>query len=276
MMEVSPESGYFKSGALTLHYLQWGHPRATPLVLLHHVSSQAHTWDHFASRMSADYRVLALDLRGHGDSQWAEEGSYTTEHFASDVAALFQHLDLEPAIVLGGSLGGRVALVYAAQHPERVAALIMEDVGPVRPSEIAQRFAQRLAAGDPELETVEEWAEHLRGDNQRTPVGFFQHNALHATRRLPNGMLGLKRDPALQRDLVSLDLWPYVERVQAPLLLILGSESAIVSAEQRDRLVQALPDSRAVTIEGAGHIVVHDRPEDFERTVREFLADHGL
>ena len=66
-----PKDGYFQSGNLTLHYLQWGRETATPLVLLHHVNiqSQAHTWDRFAARMSMDYRVVALDMRGYGDSQ---------------------------------------------------------------------------------------------------------------------------------------------------------------------------------------------------------------
>ena len=226
--------------------------------------------------MSRDYRALALDMRGHGDSQWANEGNYTTEHYASDVATLIEHLNLERVIVLGGSLGGRVALVYAAQHPERVAALIMEDVGAVRPKEISQRFAERMAAGDPEFDTVEEWAEHLRGENRRAPMEFFLHSALHATKRLPSGKLGLKRDPSIQRDFVPLELWPYVEKVRAPFLLILGSESPIVSPDQRDRMVQMIPGGRAATIAGAGHIVVHDKPDEFEHVVREFLTSHGL
>ena len=267
---------YFQSGALTIHYLQWGSTEAMPLVLLHHVSSQAHTWDYFARSMSSHYRVLALDMRGHGDSQWAGEGHYTTEDYASDVAALVQHLGLQSVIILGGSLGGRVGLVYAAEHPDDVAALIMEDVGPVRPSEISQRFAQRVAAGDPEFDTIEEWADHLRGENRRTPVDFFLHSARHATKRLANGKLGLKRDPAIQGDFVPLELWHYVEKVRAPFLLMLGSQSAIVSSEHRDRMVEMIPRGRAVTIQDAGHIIVHDKPDEFDRAVREFLASHGL
>lgn len=273
MTTPSPKDRYFQSGALTLHYLEWGPARATPLVLLHHVGSQAHAWDQFAGRMAAGYRVLALDMRGHGDSQWAGLGNYTTEHYASDVAALVQHLKLARVIILGGSLGGRVAMVYAALHPKNVAALIMEDVGVVRPREIAQGFAERVAAGDPELDTVEEWAENLRGTNQRTPVEFFLHNARHATKGLPNGKLGLKRDPLIQRDFVPLELWNYMEKVQAPLLLLLGSESTIVSSEQRDRMVGMVADGTAMTIQGAGHIIVHDKPEEFERAVRRFLAE---
>lgn len=267
---------YFRAGTLRLHYLEWGARSATPLILLHHVSSHAHTWDHFASRMSLDYRVLALDMRGHGDSQWAGVGNYTTEHYASDVAALVEHLNLERVIVLGGSLGGRVALVYAAQHSQRVAALIMEDVGAVRPPAISQGFADRVAAGDPEFDTVEEWAQHLRGQNRRTPMELFLHNARHGTKRLLNGKLGLKRDVAIQLDFVPLELWRYVEKVRAPFLLLIGSESTIVGQDQQERFRQIVPNISIVTIQGAGHIIVHDKPEEFEGTVRGFLTSHGL
>lgn len=276
---MNPQNGtdrYFQVGTLRLHYLEWGARSATPLILLHHVSSHAHTWDQFARRMSRDYRVLALDMRGHGDSQWAGEGNYTTEHYASDVAALVEHLNLERVIVLGGSLGGRVALVYAAQHPQQAAALIMEDVGAVRPPAISQGFADRVAAGDPEFDTVEEWAQHLRGQNRRTPVEFFLQNARHGTKRLPNGKLGLKRDVAIQRDFVPLELWHYVEKVRAPFLLLIGSESTIVGRDQQERFRQIVPNISMVTIQGAGHIIVHDKPEEFEGTVRSFLTSHGL
>jgi pimeloyl-ACP methyl ester carboxylesterase len=224
--------------------------------------------------MSAEYRVIALDMRGHGQSDWAGEGNYTTEHNAMDVAALAEHLDLRQTVVLGGSLGGRVALVFAAEHPERVAALVMEDVGAVRPPSIAQGFADRIAEGDPQFDSLEEWAEQLRGRNQRTPFEYFQHNALHATKRLPNGKLGLKRDPAIQLDFVPLELWRYVEKVRVPLLLLIGSESNIVGEDQQTRFRELRPDIEMVTIEGAGHIIVHDKAEEFEAAVRGFLGRH--
>ncbi|MGH7554350.1 MAG: alpha/beta fold hydrolase, partial [Longimicrobiales bacterium] len=195
------------------------------------------------------------------------------EDFASDVAALADHLDLRNIIVLGGSTGGRAALVFAAKQPDRVAALIMEDVGAVRPGSIASGFAERRARGDPQFDTVEEWAKQLQGNNQRTPYEMFLHVAQHGTRRMDNGKLGLKRDPAVLADLVALELWNYVEALRAPLLLILGSESTIVGQDQQDRFRAIKPDTRIITIPDAGHIVVHDAPAAFERVVRDFVRE---
>mgnify|MGYP001051371070 CR=1 FL=1 len=225
--------------------------------------------------MSRDYRVLALDMRGHGDSDWSPDSAYTTEDYASDVTEFIRQQNLENAILLGGSTGGRVALLAAAQNPGRVAALIMEDVGAVRPPRIAQGFADQLSRGDPEFDTVEEWTAFLQGSNQRTPARHFSRLAEHGTRRLPNGKLGLKRDPALLADLQPLELWNYVEGVEAPILLVLGSESDIVDEDQQRRFRQIQPTVRIETISGAGHIVVHDKPEEFEQLVRDFLRETG-
>ena len=272
MKDPSPRDRYFNSEALKIHYLEWGDSSNTAMILLHHISSQAHVWDNFARNMSQEYFVLAMDMRGHGDSDWAGEGKYTTEHYASDVEALVGQLGLKNIVMLGGSTGGRVALVYAAQHPKKVTHLIMEDVGAVRPASISQGFADRIAAGDPELDTVGEWAKQQQGQNQRTPYEVFLHNAHHSAKRLPNGKLGLKRDPAIQRDFVPLELWHYVEKITARFLLMIGTESNIVGKDQRERFCEILPEIQIVGIEDAGHIIVQDKPEEFEAEIRQFLA----
>ncbi len=276
MTTRTPTDRFFISGGLRIHYLDWGNEGATPLVLLHHNNSNAHTWDHFARNVAGNYHVIALDMRGHGDSAWAGEGNYTTEHHASDVGALIDQLRLRNVVLLGGSTGGRVALVAAAQNPDKTAALIMEDVGAVRPPSIAQGFATRVAGGDPQYDTVEEWAKNLQGQNTRTPVEFFRRLAETNTKRLPNGKLGLKRDILIQRDFIPLELWRYVEQVKAPFLLLVGSESEIVGQDQQTRFKQVRPDIEIVTVQGAGHIIVHDKPQEFERIVRDFLARHGV
>jgi pimeloyl-ACP methyl ester carboxylesterase len=272
MNALLPKDRYFNSEDHKIHYLEWGDSSNTAMILLHHIGSQAHVWDNFARNMSQEYFVLAMDMRGHGDSDWAGEGKYTTEHYASDVEALVDQLGQKNVVMLGGSTGGRVALVYAAQHPKKVTHLIMEDVGAVRPASIAQGFADRIAVGDPELDTVEEWAKKQQGKNKRTSYDVSLHNAHHSVKRLPNGKLGLKRDPAIQRDFVPLELWHYVAKITAKFLLMIGTKSNIVGKDQQEKFCEILPDIQIVPIEDAGHIIVQDKPEEFEAVIRKFLA----
>ena len=122
---------------LRLHYLDWGSPDKQPFIMLHGIGRVAHSFDHIAPRFNKDYHVIAIDMRGHGDSAWSPEGAYLVEDYAKDLAAFVEQLNLRNVVLLGNSTGGRVVQVYAGMHPERVAKLVVEDVGPERTNEIA-------------------------------------------------------------------------------------------------------------------------------------------
>ncbi|MCZ6614502.1 MAG: alpha/beta hydrolase [Chloroflexi bacterium] len=275
-----PASRVFRSGDLQLHYLEWGSSEATPIILLHHLNTHAHAWDQFAAAISNSYRVLALDMRGHGDSEWSKTGSYTTADHASDVAALMDHLKLERAVILGGSVGGRVALVYAAENPQRAAALIMEDVGPVRSPENAANFTRMAEAEVTEFDNMDAVVEYMRahpgGHSEHRPEAAWRYVAKYATRLQDNGKLSWKRDVAMHKTAEALQLWGHVERIQCPFLLILGSDSTTVSPEHRDRMMHSASNSTLVTVQEAGHIVVHDRPQEYQQAVLEFLKTYSL
>ena len=249
------------------------------MILLHHMNAHAHAWDQFAALMSNAYRVLALDMRGHGDSQWSRTGSYKTADLASDVGALMDELGLERAIILGGSSGGRVALVYAGQHPDRTMALIMEDVGPVRSQEGATNMAAQGEAEELHFDTLDRVVEYMKahpgGHSEHRPEEAWRHLAQYATRREDNGILTWKRDTSMYRNTEALELWDYVERIECPFLLILGADSDTVSPAHRDRMAETASNITIVTMPGAGHIVVHDKLPEYERAVREFLSAHA-
>ncbi len=115
---------------LDFHYVEWGRPEAPPLVLLHGITGHARTWDHLATRLSPDFRVLALDQRGHGDSAAAPDSDYRVETMAGDLAAFVDRLGLGAFALVALSMGGRVAMAYAGAHPARVQRLVIVDIGP--------------------------------------------------------------------------------------------------------------------------------------------------
>ena len=112
---------------LRFHYRDWGNDGAQTLLLLHGLSSHARTWDGFATAMQDDFHILALDQRGHGETEWADD--YYADRMVEDVHAFVGALGLERIALLGLSMGGRNAYMYAALHPQVVERLVIVDIG---------------------------------------------------------------------------------------------------------------------------------------------------
>jgi pimeloyl-ACP methyl ester carboxylesterase len=262
---------------LTLHYLDWGPPEAPPVVLLHGITGHARVWDHLAERLVPGRRVLALDQRGHGDSDAAPDDDYRVATMADDLAAFADGLRLGRFALLGHSMGGRIAIQYAAAHAGRLERLIIVDIGP----DIALAGLQRvrdMMAQSPERIESEEWAvEYIRRANPLQDVELLRQRVRHGLKRQPDGELTWKYAKGL-RDMMragrrdAVDLWEPLPRIPCPTLVVRGAESDILTPEVAKTMTERLPDGRLLEIPGAGHTVPADRPEDFVRHVRAFLG----
>src|SRR5689334_23765991 len=122
---TAPAEKYASINGLQIHYLDWGNVGAQPLILLHGISRVARTFDHVAPHFARDYHVIAVDMRGHGDSGWDAQGAYLVEHYTSDIEVLIVQLGLRNVVLWGASTGGRVAQMAAGRHSEYVSAVIV-------------------------------------------------------------------------------------------------------------------------------------------------------
>src|SRR5215510_5291772 len=113
-----PTDRFITVNGLRIHYLDWGSLDKPPLIMLHGIGRVAHTFDHIAPHFSAKYHVMAVDMRGHGDSSWDPKGAYLVEDYVKDIAGLVEQLRLRNIVLWGNSTGGRVAQVFAGMHPE--------------------------------------------------------------------------------------------------------------------------------------------------------------
>ena len=265
-------------GGLTFHYVTWGPESAPPLVLLHGLTSHARSWDALGLDLSASRRVIALDQRGHGDSDRAPDGDYRVATMAGDVAGFVDALGLERFELLGLSMGGRVGIAYAGGHAARVERLCIVDIGPEIHLPGMERIRQMMAASPERIGSEEEAVALARRANPRAPEAGVRERVRHGLRPLPDGGLEWKYDKAL-RDLMRhgggrdmIDLWEPLRRITAPTLLVRGADSDVLSAEVAKRMVDHLPDGRLAEIPGAGHPVPMDQPEAFARAVRAFLG----
>ncbi len=270
--ETKPVDRFVTVNGLRIHYLDWGTAGRQPFVLIHGLDRTAHTFDHLAPHLAARYHVLAFEMRGHGDSGWDPGGRYLVEDHASDLEAFVQQLGLRNVIVWGNSTGGRVAQVYAGMHPELVAAVISEDVGPERPRQIADSYARRVKDEDRGWATDEELVARLRKSNARMPESNIRAWVRSGTTRRDDGRIVWKRDPALANGFVATDLWRFVRAIEAPILYVLGGASTIVPPDAQEQLRKTLPQVQIVTMPGLGHYPSDEKPEEFLAIVDRFVG----
>lgn len=262
---------YVTVNGLRLHYLEWGVATKPALILLHGISRHAHTFDHLAPGLARDYHVLAVDLRGHGDSGWSPDGAYLVEDYVKDLEGLLRQLGLRRVTLLGNSTGGRVVQVFAGVHPEMVERLIVEDVGPERPQNIADAFARQVREEADGWASEDDLVKRLGAGNQRTPEPLLRTYARFGTRRREDGRLVWKRDPNLVKGFVVTELWEHVSRITSPTIYVIGGASRIVPAAAQERLKQTLRDVEIVTMPGLGHYPSEEDTPGFLAIINRFL-----
>ena len=274
---MEPREREIKLGGLRFHYLECGRAVAPSLILLHGFTGHARTWDHVAAPLADRFRVLALDQRGHGDSDWALDGDYRIASMARDLAAFAEALCPAPFGLVGLSMGGRVAMAYAGSHPGRVERLVLVDIGPEIAPDGLTRIRTTVGNIPDELASEEQAYLLLRAASPRYSEPLLRHRIKHGFHRLPDGRLAWKYDKVLRaqarEDLRDVpDLWPDLARIDCPTLIVRGIESDVLSPQIAKRMLETLKNGRLVEIPDAGHTVPGDQPEAFLAALRTFLV----
>jgi pimeloyl-ACP methyl ester carboxylesterase len=276
---------------LGLHALEWSRD-GVPLLLVHGFGNEAHVWDDVAPALAPYYRTLALDLRGHGDSDRDPEARYDYDAHVADLETATAALGIERLVLVGHSLGGRVAIRFAGRHPERVAGLVIVDSAPeldprgtLRIQLDVQRGAGPAGAG-PSFADEAEYGELLARNYPAAGPEALRRLARYGLRRRADGRLEPKLDPAwfrLRREAseeamrarearLTGELWDALARVACPCLVIRGAASDVVSADVAERMVEeVLPAGRLAVVPRAGHSVMVDNPEACRDAVLDFV-----
>jgi 3-oxoadipate enol-lactonase len=242
---------------------------AWPVVLLHGFPFNRSLWRGQVESLSASRRVVAPDLRGHGETSLTE-GPATMEEMAEDVAALLDELKVERAVVGGLSMGGYVALAFLRAHPSRVGALVLADTRAQADTDDARRTreetAQRaLSAGmEPIADAMLPKLLAPATREQRPDLAARVREMILGTR--PEGAAAALRGMALRRDQTDL-----LETINVPTLILVGSEDAITPPSDSEAMRAKIAGARLLKIEGAGHVSNVERPGEFDRALAEFL-----
>jgi pimeloyl-ACP methyl ester carboxylesterase len=264
-------------GGLRFHWLDWGTAGCPPLLLLHGGAQTAHSWDEVAPDLARDHHVLALDQRGHGDSDWAPGGAYGREDFVGDVRAFLDDRGWDAATLIALSLGGLNAIAFAATHPARTRGLVVVDVAPTVERAGTDAIRRQMAVS--EFASFDEAVERAHAFNPRRTLENLRERLRHALRQRADGTWTYKFDPGIGAagvDRAVDALWTDVRRLRCPTLLVRGAESPILARETADRFVRELSGAAVAEVPGAGHSVMGDNPAGFLAAVRPFLARHRL
>ena len=284
------------SDGLSLHALEWSRD-GVALVLLHGFGNDAHVWDDIAPAVAPYYRTVAFDLRGHGDSDRHAGANYDYDAHVADLEAASEALGIRRLVLVGHSLGGRIATLFAGRHPERLAGLAIVDSGPeldARGTLRIQLDMQRSAgdperggaAGSPSFATESEYRDVLVRNYPAARPEVLRRMVRQGLRARPDGRFEPKLDPAwfrLRREAgeaearerearLTREMWDALRAVPCPTLVIRGAASDVLSAEVADRMVDdVLRHGRLVVVPRASHSVMVDNPEGCRDALTGFV-----
>jgi pimeloyl-ACP methyl ester carboxylesterase len=274
-----PDDRHFVGRGLRLHYLDWGRAGRHPVLFLHGGLLTAHTWDLVCAPLRGTYHCLALDQRGHGDSEWSAGLDYGAAAYLGDIEAWVERLELDRFVLVGQSLGALNALRYAQANGDRLAGLVVVDLGFSSPGSAGARRIRDFAMLPAELGSVDAFVDRAVAFNPLRHPQLLRRSLRHNLRCLPNGRWTWKYDRRHLAD--TLARMPgYLDEVRSrlsdvgcPALVVRGALSDVVTASDSAALVAALPRGRFAEVGAAGHTVQGDNPRALLEVLRRFLGD---
>ncbi|MBV8684868.1 MAG: alpha/beta hydrolase [Caulobacteraceae bacterium] len=262
---------------LRFRYRDWAPAKAgaPDLVLLHGFTGHARSWDAFAEAMTDRYRVLALDQRGHGDTDWAPADAYGVADMAGDLEAFVKALGLKAFTLLGLSMGGMVAMEYAGRRPPELERLVIVDIGPEIIASGGARIREGVRASDV-FDSREAAFAAARAVNSVPPEAHHRHRVDNSLMRTADGRWTYRYDRALRsgntlRPRDADTAWRSCANIAVPTLLMRGENSDILASEVAKRMIEVMPQSTFDEIKGSGHAIPLDTPDAFLASSREFL-----
>jgi pimeloyl-ACP methyl ester carboxylesterase len=257
-----------------LHYLDYGVAGRRPMLCVHGAAAHAHWFDYVASGWTPDHHVRSLDLRGHGDSAWAEPRSYSFGTYAEDIDAAAIALGLRDFVLVGHSMGGMASLLYAAAYPGRVARLVIIDSIMLMPMQRVQAMRAFGETTPSTYATQEELVSRYRLSPPETHIAapeIIRHMALHSGRQGPDGRWQHKADRRVYANSQQIAGTPLWARIKVPALVVKGSRSTRFNAQEMAEIRARAPQVAWAEVPESNHHITLDNPRGLLDAMRDFL-----
>ena len=275
------------SDGLQMHLLRWS-DEGIPVMLVHGFGNESHIWEDFAPAVAEVYQVYAMDLRGHGDSDWDAKARYDYENHQADLEAVITNLGFDRVVLVGHSLGGRVCMRYAAANPDQMAGFVIVDSAPELDARGTTRISQDVERHrDPSFETVQQYESYLSTSYPAANPKSIKRMAHYGLKQRDDGRYILKMDSSFRglaagqldsealakyEEATTKALWDALAKIECPSLVVRGAASDIMSADVADRMVEDVMSNASLAIvPQAGHSVMTDNPDGFRDCVCKFM-----
>jgi pimeloyl-ACP methyl ester carboxylesterase len=279
-MPSKHQTGTVHSGDVEIFYRRFGQPGRAPLVIVHGASYFSYDWIDVAAALATDREVVAMDMRGFGDSSWSPARDYAVPTMAGDICALIAHLGWKRAIPIGHSMGGRSVAWCAAKNPALVPAAVLVDYSPENAPAGSRRTAERVGRQPDAFASVDA-AMQYHGIDPASETGLARRARFEAYLRPLGVGLQLKRDLYFrdqfkrvletgEKTKLGVDMWQVLAEIRCPTLVIRGAQSDMFAPETVPKVRAANPGIEVVEVPG-GHNVAGDNPAGFAAAVRTFL-----
>lgn len=271
---------------------QWGDPKNSPVMMFHGAGQNRHAWKKTASSLSEQgYFVITVDARGHGDSDWSPDAHYESDDVGRDIQALISNLSRRPAVV-GASMGGMGCLAAQRLHGQQLfEAVVLVDITPDFDAEGARRVISFMAGHPDGFRTLDEAAAAIAAYNPHRKKAANSAGLSKVLQQREDGRWIWRWDPAYVSSKPGFDtnspelmsatmartskiMAEGLRSVEAPVLLVRGQQSDLVTPEAVKKFLDIKPEAEFVDVAGTGHMVAGDDNDAFTSAVAKFLLKH--
>lgn len=261
---------------MRLHYLDYGTAGRPAMLCVHGGAAHAHWFDFVAPGLGVDHHVLSIDQRGHGESAWAQPPDYAYGRFAADLNEVVEKLDLHDFVLIGHSMGGTIALTYAAAYPGRAAKLVVVDSTVHMNAERVAALREVGARQGSNYATRDEFIARFRLRPAGTVAApeVMRHLARNSSRQHADGSWRHKFDRNVYATRETVDGLPCWNRISIPALLVKGALSERITPQIFAAVKARCPQVELTEVPASNHHVTLDNPAGFVRAVKAFLEKH--
>jgi len=274
-MTIAHQTGRVSSGDVSIHFRKLGGGSETPMLIVHGLSYFSYDWLEVADALSRERAVVAMDMRGFGDSQWSVAKDYSVPTMAQDIVNVLDHLGWKRALLAGHSMGGRSTTYVAAKHPGRIAALVLVDYTPENAPAGTKRTTETVANVPDAFPSIEAAMQYFGKSDRARFEAYLQKSA--------DGYV-VKRDTYFrdqfrkllqtgERPKLGVDMWPLIGEVRCPILSLRGACSDMYAPETGPKMKAANPRLQVVEVKDAGHNITGDNPHGLIAAIRSFAKE---